>query len=186
MHIDFFERDLVGNIETEHDHAGNPREKEIGAGLHDRDRIKIWKIILLGGNKWPLARGKPSIESVFVAGENLAALFELFLMDFATDNPLAILGFEGGDRDTPRDLAGNIPVFEVFVIVDEDFFLAGGIEFDLVIFERLDSALGEGSGLDEPLFFEERLDDGAAFVTMADIASMRLFAAAQTSCFEVC
>ena len=35
VEVDFFEGDLAGDVETHHNHAGDPGEEDVGAGFHD-------------------------------------------------------------------------------------------------------------------------------------------------------
>ena len=59
------------------------------------------------------------------------------------------------------------------------------MEFNLVVFEGFDSGLSKWLNINEPLFFEERLDDSVALVTVADRVNDALFAAEETLAFEV-
>ena len=92
---------------------------------------------------------------------------------------------EHGDGNPPRNLAGNIPIFKVFKIVDKDFLLTGGVEFDFAGFEVLDSGSGEFFCIDEPLLAKHRLDDGATFVTMGDGVGNSFLAAKEALFLEV-
>ena len=67
-----------------------------------------------------MAAGEPSIEGVFVAQVALAVDVEVFLVDLCGINPVGVVGdvAEGWDRNTPWDLARDIPVAEFLVVVD--------------------------------------------------------------------
>ena len=44
MQVDILERDITGDFETEHDHAGHPLVKDVSSGLHDVDRIVLGQL----------------------------------------------------------------------------------------------------------------------------------------------
>ena len=85
------------------------------------------------GDVWPLAGAEPGIEGVFVAAISFAATLDFDLLDMLVENPVGRIVdvLEGWNWDTPRDLAGNVPVAKVSEIVDENLFFAGWVEFDL-------------------------------------------------------
>ena len=82
-------------------------------------------------------------------------------------------------------MAGDVPIFELFEVVDQDGFFVGGVEFDLVFFEGGDGGGGEGGGVDEPLFFEDGFEDGAAFVAVGDRVGDGALVAEEALVFEV-
>ena len=112
VEVDFMKWNIVGGVETEHDHAADPLEEEVGAGFHNRGGIVVG--VGEGGDDGPLTGGKPGVEGVFVAGVNFAVNFDLLLIDASVENPVPCSVMEGGDGDAPRDLARDIPIFEVF------------------------------------------------------------------------
>ena len=51
-------------------------------------------------------------------------------------NPfVGFLAMEHRNGNTPRDLAGNVPIFKAFKVVDKDILFVFRIEFDFVIFK---------------------------------------------------
>ena len=82
-------------------------------------------------------------------------------------------------------MAGDVPIFELFEVAQEDLFFASGVEFDLVVLECLNGFFCERLGTHEPLFFEEGLQDGVAFVAVGDGVGDALFAAEEILGFEV-
>ena len=121
-----------------------------------------------------MAAREPGVESVFVANVFDAGFFDGLEISAAVKNPVRLVGrlesdfSEHWNGDTPRDLAGNVPVFQVFEIVNQNFLLVFGVKFDFVVFEMLDCDFGEFFDIDKPLFFEHWFDGGATFVTMCD------------------
>lgn len=170
VEVDVFEGDVVGGVETEHDHAADPLEEDVVAGFHDRGGVEARRRVseVVGDDEGPLAAAEPGVESVFVASVGGAIDFDLRLVGADIEDPVPCPVVEGGDGDAPRDLAGDVPVFEFFEVVDEDLFFAGGVKLDLPCPEGFDGAVGEGFGADEPLLFEKGLNDSVAFVTAAD------------------
>jgi len=133
---------------------------------------------MIGGDVRPLTRGEPGVEGVFVAVIGDAVFDDEGLVGVGVENPLAIVGFEGWDGDAPGDLTRDVPIFELFEVIDNDLLFGRRIEFDLIFAERLDGFGGERFSFDEPLFFEEGFEDTVAFVTMGDRVS-DFFAAAE-------
>lgn len=188
VEVDVAEGDLVGAIEAEHDHAGDPRKEDVGAGFHDAEGVEgAFGSEVIGGDEGPLAAGEPSVEGVLVADIGVAAALELFFVDLGGEYPVGgvVDVDEGRDGDAPRDLAGNIPVFELLEIVNENALFASGVEFDFAVLDGLDGAVGEGFDVDEPLLFEEGFDDAAAFVAVADRMLDSLFAATETELLKI-
>ena len=95
------------------------------------------------------------------------------------------LFFEHGDGDAPGDLAGDVPIFEAFKVVDEDLFFGGGVEGDFSLFEMGDGGFGEAFDVDEPLVVEGGFDDGAAFVAVGDGVSDVFLAEEEALVIEV-
>ena len=89
--------------------------------------------MIRGSNVGPLAGGEPGVEGVFVTVVSGAFNFDLLLVGTGVEDPIPCPVVEGGDGDAPGDLAGDVPIFELFEVVDEGLFFAGGVEFDFVI-----------------------------------------------------
>lgn len=77
-----------------------------------------------------MAGAEPGVESVFVAVVGNAADLDFLKVGASIENPFgSFVGFslmEHRNGDTPRDLAGNVPIFQTFEVIDEDFFLEAG------------------------------------------------------------
>ena len=191
MKINFAERNFTCHINSHHNHASDPCKENVGAGLHDVERIigVFHAFFPVCADDGPMARAEPSVEGVFVAVIMDATDFDFGQVRAGVENPFR--GFVGlglaehRNSDAPRDLAGNVPVFQAFEIVDEDFFLVRGVELDFVIFEMFDSFGGEAFDVDEPLLLQHWLDDGATLITMGDGVGDFLLAAEKTLLFEV-
>ena len=114
VQIDIFERYIIGDIQTEHNHAANPLEQEVGASLHNGTGVEFW--VRVGGDVGPLARTEPGIEGVVVAEIFFAVDGNFGFVYAGVENPIrGIFGVdESRDGDTPRNLARDVPVTNVF------------------------------------------------------------------------
>ena len=144
----------------------------------------LWAVA--SGDVWPLAGAEPGIEGIVVAAVSLAVNSDSRFVNAGVVDPIfrIVDVDEGRDRDTPRDLAGNVPIFELAKIVNEDLFFAGRMEFNLPCFENFDGTLGEWFDVNEPLLLEKWFDDGVALVAVADRVSDSFFAAQEVAVFE--
>lgn len=190
MKINFAERNFTCDINSHHDHAGDPGEEDVGAGFHDTERvIRILKAFFpVRADDGPVGAGEPSVEGVFVAVIVDAADFDFREVGAGVEDPFrGFVGFglaEHRNGDAPRDLTGDVPVFQTFEIVDENFFLVCRVEFDFIILEVLDGFGSETFDVDEPLLFQHRLDNGATFVAMSDGVGDFLFATEEAFGFK--
>ena len=139
------------------------------------------------GDVWPLARAKPCIEGVVVADIGIAIDFDFGLVYSFVENPICgvVDVLEGWNRDSPRDLARDIPIFELFKVVDENLFFAGGVKFDLPCSKHLDSLFGKWFNIDKPLLHEKRFDNGIAFVAVSDRMLDVFFASEEVLFLEI-
>lgn len=191
MKIHFTERNFTCYINPHHNHAGDPSKENVGAGFHDVERVirVFFAFEPVGADDGPVRAGEPSIKGVFIAVIMDAADFDFLEVGAGVKNPFwGLVGFglvEHGDGNTPRDLAGDVPVFEVLEIVDEDLFLVRGVELNFVVFEVFDGCGGEALDVDEPLGFEHGLDDGIAFVAVGDGVGDFLLTAEKALSFKV-
>ena len=78
---------------------------------------------------------------------------------------LAFLALEGRDPNSPDNLPGDIPVFNVFHPMVVIFLKAFGVDFYFAGLDCLNSRLGKLGGLNKPLFQRKRLNSSAAFIT---------------------
>ncbi len=126
---------------------------------------------------------EPSVESIFVAAIFDAGALDLGEIGTTIKNPLWLVGGAGvnlskhRNSDAPGDLPGNVPIFEVFQIIDEDLALVFGVKFDLAGLQSLDGGGRQRADIDKPLLFEHRLQHCAAFVAMGDRVGNSVFAA---------
>ena len=95
-----------------------------------------------------MGRGEPSVEGVFVAEVFDAADFDFLEVCAGVEEPVggggvveltssggfSSLFFEHGDRDSPGDLAGDVPVLEVFEVGNEGGLFRGGVKGNFVVF----------------------------------------------------
>lgn len=144
MKINFTERNFTCDINSHHNHACYPGEKDVGAGFHDVQRIVgvLEAFFPVRADDRPVGAGEPSVEGIFVAVIMDTANLDFSEICAGIEDPFGSfvgLGLaEHGDGDTPGDLAGDVPVLEALKIVNEDFFLVRGVELDFVIFEVFD------------------------------------------------
>ncbi len=193
MKINLFERNFTADIHAHHNHTGDPSKENIGASLHDIERIIGILFIFdpVGTDEWPVGTGEPSVESILVAKIGNTADFDLLEMGAGVENPFGGVFGVGSDLmehrngDTPRDLAGNVPIFEILEIIDKDLFLTGWGEFDFAGFEMFDGFGGKTFDVDEPLAFKHRFDRGTTFVAMGNRVDDVFFAAEKTLLLEV-
>ena len=113
---------------------------------------------LVGADDGPVGGGEPGVEGVFVSTVFYSGDFDFGKVCTSVEDPFgAVVVFvdflEHGDGDTPRDLSRDIPIFEAFEVVDEDFLFVRGVELNLAVFEVLDGYGSEFFGVDKPLFF---------------------------------
>ncbi len=116
VEVDVFKRDFSGAIEAKHDHAADPGEKDVGGSFHHGVRIERRGVIgcMIGSDERPLSRREPGVEGVFVAGIKFTVDFDFGLVDSGVEDPVPCPVVKGGNGNAPRDLAGNVPIFEVF------------------------------------------------------------------------
>lgn len=191
VEIDFAEGDFTGDVETYHNHAGDPSKEDVGASFHDVKRVI--RIFLafgpIGTNNGPVGTREPGVKSVFVTVIGDATDFDFGEIDTSVEDPFrSFIGFglvEHWDSDTPRDLTRNVPIFKTFEVVDENFFLAGRVEFDFAVFEVFNSDSREAFDVDEPLGFEHWFDDSATFIAVGDRVGDFFGATHETGFFEV-
>lgn len=140
MKINFAERNFTCDINSHHDHAGDPSEEDVGAGFHDAERIiRILEAFFpVRADDGPVGAGEPSVESVFVAVISDTADFDLGEIHAGVEDPfgglISLSLVEHWDGNTPRDLARDVPVFKAFKIINKDFLFAGGVEGNLAVF----------------------------------------------------
>lgn len=124
MKIDFFKRNFTRYINTHHDHAGDPSEENVGAGFHDTEGVirVVGAFEPVGADDRPVGAGEPGVESVFVAVVVDAADFDFGEVRAGVEDPFGgFVGFglvEHRDSDAPRDLAGDVPIFEALKVVN--------------------------------------------------------------------
>ena len=134
--------------------------------------------------------GEPGVEGIFVAEVAVAADFDFVEVDAGVEDPLGrsvygrgggdvvggVVEVEHGDGNAPGDLAGDVPIFETFEVVDEDFLFALGVEFDFAGFEMGNGGFSKFLRIDKPLLAEHGFDDGATLVAVGDSVGDFLFA----------
>ncbi len=115
--VDFAEGNFAGDIEAHHDHAGDPSKENIGTGFHDVKRVIGVFLTFgpVGTDDGPVAGAEPGVESVFVAIISDAANFDFGEIDAGVEDPFGcFVSFslaEHWNSNTPRNLAGDVPVF---------------------------------------------------------------------------
>lgn len=191
VEIDFAEGNFAGDVEAHHDHAGDPSKENVGAGFHDVKGIIGIFLVLgpIGADDGPVGTGEPGIEGVFVTVISDAADFDFGEIYTGIKDPfgslISLSLVEHRDGDTPRDLAGNIPIFETFEIVNKNLFLIRRMEGDFTVFKMLNGSFGKTLDVDEPLGFKHRFDNGAAFITVGDGVGDFLGATHEAGFFEI-
>lgn len=77
------------------------------------------------------------------------------------------------DSNSPDDLTGNGPVVHFIQPLEHAFFVAGGVEFDFVVFDGFDDRLFEVFDFDEPVGDDHGFEGAFAFI--ASSHSMGVF-----------
>ena len=191
VEIDFFKWYFTGDIDAHHNHTGNPGEENIGASFHYIERIIRVEHTFgpVRTNNWPVGAREPGIKGIFVADIFDASTLNLFKIHTAVENPLwSSSRFCGDfskhrDGDTPRDLTGNIPVFEILEVINQNALLALWVKLDFAGFEMFNRFGGELLDIDEPLLLKSRFDGCATFVTVRNRVDNAFFATEKASIF---
>ena len=193
VEIDFLKWHLARNVKSHHNHASDPSEENIGASFHDVQWIVRVEITLgpISTDDRPVGATEPSVKSVLVADIFNAADFNFLEVGTAIKNPVWFVGrlvvglFEHRDGDAPRDLAGDVPVFEVFEVVDEDFLFVLWVKFNFVVFKMFNSNAREFFDVDKPLFFKHWLNDRVTLIAVSDGVSDFMLADEKPLFFEI-
>lgn len=159
MKIDLSERNFTAYVYPHHNHASNPSKEDVGASFHDVKRVigVIFAFGPVGTDEGPVGTREPSVEGVFVANVGNAADLDLFQVSASVENPIrgisGVVGLflEHRNGDAPRDLARDVPIFEILKVIDKDLFLVCGGEFDLIVLKMLDSCGSKALDIDKPL-----------------------------------
>ena len=69
MQINFFKWYFTGDVEPHHNHACDPGEEDVGAGLHDIQWIIGIEIFFgpISTNNRPMSTGEPSVKGIVVS-----------------------------------------------------------------------------------------------------------------------
>ena len=189
MQIHMFERYLASPIQAQHNHPRYPRKQNIACRLHDGIRIILGQfasIQIIGSDIRPLAATEPSIKRILLAAIRCTIYNDFFLIDFGAVAPIVQigLGLKHWNRNAPRYLAADIPIFDIFEVLNDNIaFIFRGKRHFLALNCR-DSVIGQLAHFDKPLLFGERLDDRTAFVAMSNLMFDVFFAAQQFVYFE--
>ncbi len=161
------ERDVPRQLEAQHDHARDPEEDDVVAGLHDRSGVVAVEI--RGGlgpterRERPQARAEPRVEDVGVLDQALgrpaACLAGRGAVGVFGDGHVAVRAVPGRDPVAPPELAAHVPVPDAREPVLPDLLEPLGQDPDAPAPARLERARREGLGADEPLGLETRLHD---------------------------
>src|SRR5690606_1005394 len=91
------------------------------------------------------------------------------LIDTRVKDPVIGVFFtlEGRNRNSPGDLTADIPVMQIFVILDKCFFAAGGNNVYFALLDCFDCTFCQWFYLDKPLVLDQGLDRQSALVVVA-------------------
>ncbi len=167
------ERDLIGEVEGAHDHAGNPQGDDVARG-HEylRGVVPLHLLGVVGPTlcgEGPQLGAEPGVEHVLVLVHVVAAALgaDVGVLHEGV-GPAAVVAVEDGDAVAPPELAGDAPVLEVLHPGEVGVGPAGRVELDLAALHDLGRALLELVDGDEPLLREPRLKRGSAAVAVHD------------------
>ena len=175
------ERHLSGHLETEHDHTGNPEEKNIPAGLEHAGREELLEVEVLSvgpakNGHGPKSGAEPGIETVRIllkgelaAGE-LGLSLGLSLLLCPANNPLGLfmlalalltLKDDAVGRNTmaPPELTRNAPILDIGKPPLVGLVGALGGDLDLALLDDLERGLAHLLHADPPLLGHHGLDD---------------------------
>ena len=172
--INFREWRAVHELETHHDHPGDPEEDDIEAGdKHGRRVISVEIACLLRPaerRKGPQRRGEPGIEDILVlCKRHFVTMMRLCLLPrrlfIAGDKCVSILVVPGRDPVSPPELAADAPVLDVPHPFEIGFRPVVRNEPDRPIFHGADGRFRQRTCFYIPLIRQVGLDYRTAAIT---------------------
>lgn len=165
------EHRVVGDEHAEHHHPGDPEEQDVVAGDENAGGIELFEfgggVRPAHGGEGPQAGGEPGVEDVRVLHPALGGLLVR-----ADTGDLALGAVPDRDAVAPPQLPGNGPVVHIVDPVEPARFLAGGVNLDLAVANRVTGGLGQGLDLDPPLHGQARFDGFAGALGVADAVAV--------------
>jgi hypothetical protein len=195
VEVDGLEGQGARELEAHHDHARDPEEEDVVAGLEEGVGVEGLEVgvLLVGpaeGGEGEEAGAEPRVEDVLVLREGDGRLRDaeagggdaLGVLGRARDDPAVGLGVAaagrrraavdghlvGRDAVPPPQLARDAPVADVVHPVEPDRAVDLGEDVELAAPRGVRGALGHAVALDVPLRLDERLDDVARAAAHAE------------------
>ena len=174
------ERDVLHDLESHHDHARDPEENdvvrrdEVRGGVIARQLRRLLRPA--HRRERPQRRREPGIEHVGVLRDACAFAFGASLQYAFIDagHVAAFLAREYRNAVAPPELARDAPVAHALQPGEVGLLRRARNELDPPVPHGLDRLFGQRAHLHEPLLGDERLDDAARAIAMADGVSMGL------------
>ena len=172
MQIHFFERHLARHIYPHHNHPRHPRKQNITRCLHYIQRII--RILLtcqpIRAHNRPMRAREPRIKRILISiilhptNLNLRKIRPLVKNPFWRRRRLRLPKHR--NRDPPRNLPRNVPVFQTPQIINQDFLLIRRIELNLPTLQSFNRPRRQPLHINKPLCFQHWLDHCATFIAM--------------------
>src|SRR6185503_645479 len=139
-------RYFARGVNAQHNHTRHPWEQNVAACFHNAKRVhfgQLSPIQVVCGYERPLARAKPGVKRVFFALVCFAVYLNGWLVDTFIENPVIFVvdTLECRNRNAPRNLTAEVPVFKAFKVINEHFTLISRSECNVARFERRNSRL---------------------------------------------
>ncbi len=158
VHIHLAKRNLRGELEAQHDHAGDPEENDVEAGDQDRRRIISAQLARVPGpplrGEGPQSRGEPGVEDVLVLpqrGGRVDAMHPARFGFAVRDVAPAFVVVPCRDPVSPPQLPADAPVLDVAHPFEIDGGPVFGNEANVSRLDGADRGRRERLDVDEPL-----------------------------------
>ena len=173
--IDLPERHVAHELQSHHDHPGDPEENDVETGNQDAGGVKPFEFPGLfrpaQRGEGPQRRGKPGIEHVRVPGQFHGVTQPVFFPDVGlvpADVNIAAGVVPGRDAVPPPQLARDAPVVDVAHPLEVGLGPVLRDEADITVFHGGDGRVGQGLDFYVPLVGEVRFDHCAGTVAARD------------------
>src|SRR5579883_331522 len=190
VEVNDLEGRFTGKLQAEHDHARDPEEDDVVAGLQNGCWIEVAKILSIlrpaQGAERPQPRAEPRIEDIRILAELLVSARWTAGRRFDTGDGLAA-AVAVPDRDAvpPPELTRDGPIANVLHPVEVDAGKALQNKANASIPHRLDRRFGQRLDLHEPLLGDHGLDNIVAPTAVADTVNVVLDADEQSLLLEL-
>ena len=174
----FRKRNFAHVFDAAENHSGNPEEDDVVCGYENVGRVEIFEVFglfrIAQSGERPKRAGEPCVQNVFVLTDVFSAAFRAnFDLGFGNGHFAAVVAIVGRNSVSPPKLTADAPVSDVFHPVEIGFFETFRDKFDFAFFDGRNGRFGKRFHFDEPLLADDRLDDGRATITFADVVLIR-------------